>query len=86
MCKEKEERRNNEQTDTFVFDFLACEEDSWNYASIKTYGCYFLSRDWVGLKWRPVLKVWEQLKEKKNSKMIQETMRRINGTLEAYLT
>ena len=22
---------------------------------------YLLSRDWVGLKWRPVLKVWEQL-------------------------
>ena len=30
----------------------------WGY---QKYGSYFLSRDWVGLKWHLVLKVWEQL-------------------------
>ena len=31
---------------------------------INKYGSYLLSRDWAGLKWRPVLKVWEQLQDK----------------------
>ena len=26
-------------------------------------GSYLLSRDWAGLKWHPVLKVWEQLQD-----------------------
>ena len=25
---------------------------------------YLLSRDWAGLKWHPVLKVWEHLQDK----------------------
>ena len=28
-----------------------------------------LSRDWAGLKWRPVHKVWEQLQDKRSEKM-----------------
>ena len=31
---------------------------------MKKYGSYFLISNWVGLKWRPVLKVWEQLQDK----------------------
>ena len=30
---------------------------------------YVLSRDWVGLKWHPVLKVREQLQDKRREKM-----------------
>ena len=32
-------------------------------------GSYFLSRDWAGLKWPPVLKVWEQLQDKHSVEM-----------------
>ena len=28
-----------------------------------------LRRDWAGLKWRPVLMVWEQLQDKHNEEM-----------------
>ena len=30
---------------------------------------YLLSRDWAGLKWRHVLKVWEQLQDKHSEVM-----------------
>ena len=33
---------------------------------------YFLSKDWVGSKWRPVFKVWEQVHDK-HSKMMQNS-------------
>ena len=33
---------------------------------------YLLGRDWVGLKWRPVVKVWEQLQDKP-SKVMQNS-------------
>ena len=36
---------------------------------VKKYGRYFLSRDWVGSKWRPVLKVREQLQDKHSETM-----------------
>ena len=36
----------------------------YSSAEINKYGSYLLSRDWAGLKWRPVLKVWEQLQDK----------------------
>ena len=41
---------------------------------IKKYGSYFLSRDGVGLKWCPVLKVWEKLQDK-HSKVMQNSYR-----------
>ena len=44
----------------------------WEY--IKKYGSYFLSRDWGGLKWRPVLKVWEQLQDEHSKTLIDETL------------
>ena len=44
------------------------------FVSIKKYGSYFLSRDWAGLKWRPVLKVCEQLQDK-HSKVMQNFSR-----------
>ena len=30
---------------------------------------YLLSRNWVGLKWHPVLKIWEQLQDKHSKGM-----------------
>ena len=41
-------------------------------SNIKKYGSYFLSRNWDGFKWRPVLKVWEQLQDKQ-SKVMQNS-------------
>ena len=41
---------------------------------INKYGSYLLIRDWEGLKWRPVLKVWEQLQDKR-SKETQNSSR-----------
>ena len=32
-------------------------------------GSYFLSRDWASLKWRPLLKEWEQLQDKHSEQM-----------------
>ena len=32
--------------------------------NINKYGSYLLIRDWTGLKWHPVLKVWKQLQDK----------------------
>ena len=46
------------------------------HAEIKTHqefyqevGYYLLSRNWAGLKWLPVIKVWEQLKVKHSEEM-----------------
>ena len=36
---------------------------------INKYGSYLLSRDWAGLKWCHVLKVWEQLRDKHSEEM-----------------
>ena len=41
---------------------------------VKKNGTYFLSRDWAGLKWGPVLKVWEQLQDK-HGKVMQNSYR-----------
>ena len=32
------------------------------FLRIKKYSSYFLIRDWAGLKWHPVLKVWDSSK------------------------
>ena len=38
------------------------------------YGSYFLSRNWAGLKWHNVLKVWEPLQDE-HSKVMQNSYR-----------
>ena len=42
---------------------------------INKYGSYLLIRDWADLKWRPVLKVWQQLQDK-HSEDTQNSYRR----------
>ena len=54
-------RQSMQRTSTSVvrFDVLLN-----NITHIKKYDSYFLSRDWAGSKWHPVLKVWKKLQDK----------------------
>ena len=65
--------------------FIRCENLCKNGQSFPTHSCdktviheeniyqevqqYLLSRDWAGIKWHPVLKVWEQLQDKHSEEM-----------------
>ena len=57
----------------FLFSFFSLKHNLKLYG-INKRGNYFLSMDWAGLKWRPVLKVLEQLQDK-DSKEMQKSYR-----------
>ena len=50
--------------DSLLFELDHSRE--WEYQEVQQ---YLLSRDWAGLKWCPVLKVWEQLQDKQSEEM-----------------
>ena len=49
--------------------YKSLSSDLCKVTIVKKYSSDFSSRDWAGLKWRPVLKVWEQLQDKYSEAM-----------------